>query len=144
MDAQAFLQATIPYLEAFAEADPSYRLELLRSAMTPDAQIWGPNRVYAGYSEISEKIEGFHKNWPGCRLVITAGPNTFQNAARFGCAIVDSEFHDELPVCPYCTVSIDDRAAEARRVLERIRPCRDDEAISWPVVVEAFNLLRDF
>ena len=91
MDAQAFLQATIPYLEAFAEADPSRRLALLRRAMTPDAEIWGPNRVFAGYSEISEKIEGFHKNWPGCRLVITAGPNTFQNAARFGCAIIDAD-----------------------------------------------------
>ena len=56
MDAQAFLQATIPYLEAFAEADPGHRMELLRRAMTPNAQIWGPTRVFAGYSEFSVTI----------------------------------------------------------------------------------------
>ena len=91
MDQHTFLQPTIPYLEAFAEIDPVRRLELLSHAMTPDAEIWGPKRVFAGYSEISQKIEGFHKNWPGCRLVITSGPNTFQNAARFGCALVGAD-----------------------------------------------------
>ncbi|MEP6607965.1 MAG: nuclear transport factor 2 family protein [Burkholderiaceae bacterium] len=90
MDQHAFMQPMIPYLEAFAERDPVHRMELLGSAMTPDAQIWGPKRVFAGYAEISDKIEGFHRNWPGCRLVITTGPNTFNNAARFGSAIVDS------------------------------------------------------
>ena len=91
MDQHAFLQPLIPYLEAFAEADRVRRMELLGSALTPDAEIWGPKRVFTGYSEISDKIEGFHKNWPGCRLVITTGPNSFRNAARFGNAIIDSK-----------------------------------------------------
>ena len=37
---------------------------------------------------ISEKIDGFHKNWPACRLVLATGLNSFANAARFGNAIV--------------------------------------------------------
>ncbi len=88
MDDEAFLAPMVPYLEAFAEVDPARRAELLARAMTPEAEIWGPKRVFAGYGEISDKIEGFHRNWPGCRLVITAGPNTFLDAARFGGAIV--------------------------------------------------------
>lgn len=88
VDPQAFLRAMVPYLEAFAEAEPARRLALLRESMTPDAEIWGPQQVFAGYAEISAKIEGFHRNWPGCRLVIAAGPNVFGNVARFGGAIV--------------------------------------------------------
>jgi len=78
----------VVYHEAFATHDPARRLELLASSMTADAQIWGPKRVFAGYQEISEKIEMFHKNWPGCRLVLATGLNTFLNAARLGCAII--------------------------------------------------------
>jgi hypothetical protein len=88
MNSQAFLRPLAPYLQAFAEADPVRRLELLTRAMTPDAQIWGPKRVFAGYQEISEKIDGFHTNWPNCRLVITSGVNTFLSVARLGSAIV--------------------------------------------------------
>ncbi len=87
----AFVRALIPYLEAFAEVDPTRRIELLARSMTPDAQIWGPKRVFSGYAEISAKIEGFHANWPNCRLVITAGPNTFLNSARFGSAIISAD-----------------------------------------------------
>ena len=90
MNPNAFLESTIPYLEAFAEFDLSRRFDLLSRAMTPSAEIWGPKRVFTGYAEISEKIDGFHKNWPDCRLVFTAGPNTFLNVARFGCAIINS------------------------------------------------------
>ena len=91
MDDSAFLVVLRPYFEAFAEVDTSRRLELLAQAMSPDAQIWGPKRVFAGYGEISEKITGFHKNWPGCRLVLATGLNIFLNAARFGNAIIHSE-----------------------------------------------------
>jgi hypothetical protein len=88
MDDTAFLEPLKLYLEAFAEDDPALRLQLLSRALTPDAEIWGPKRVFAGYQEISDKIEGFHRNWPNCRLVLTSGANTFLNAARFGKAIV--------------------------------------------------------
>lgn len=90
MDLDAFLRPLVPYHEAFATRDPLHRLELLAVAMTPDAQIWGPKRIFAGYQEISEKIEGFHRNWPECRLVLASGLNTFLNAARLGTAIVGS------------------------------------------------------
>lgn len=88
MDESTFLNVLKPYLEAFAEADPIRRVELLTEAMSPTAEIWGPKRVFAGYDEISEKIAGFHRNWPQCRLVLATGLNTFLNAARFGGAIV--------------------------------------------------------
>ena len=91
MEASAFLEPLQPYLEAFAEVDSVRRTELLARGLTPDAEIWGPKRVFHGYVEISEKIDGFHKNWPGCRLVLASGLNSFQNAARFGKAIVDAE-----------------------------------------------------
>ena len=71
MDEFQFLSALKPYYEAFAEHDETQRLQLLRAAMTPDAEIWGPKRVFAGYEQISEKIAGFHQNWPGCRLVLS-------------------------------------------------------------------------
>jgi len=91
METQALLQTLLLYHEAFAENDVARRLDLLCRSMTVDAQIWGPKRVFAGYEEISEKIEGFHKNWPGCRLALTTGFNTFLNTAHFGAAIIGSD-----------------------------------------------------
>lgn len=43
MDESQFLRALKPYYEAFAERDPEIRIQLLRTAMTMDAEIWGPN-----------------------------------------------------------------------------------------------------
>ncbi len=88
MDTQRFLAALVPYNEAFAETDRDRRLVLLTHSMTPNAEIWGPKRVFAGYEQISEKIEGFHKNWPQCCLVLASGLNVFQNAARLASAII--------------------------------------------------------
>ena len=78
----------IAYHEAFAERDATRRLELLARSMTPNADIWGPKRVFAGYQAISEKIEGFHENWPECRLALTTCFNTFLNTAHLGVAII--------------------------------------------------------
>lgn len=91
MDEPDFLAALKPYYEAFAEYDDEKRLRLLQSAMTPNAEIWGPKRVFAGYEQISEKIVGFHKNWPGCRLVLDTGLNVFLNSARIGGAILGTQ-----------------------------------------------------
>ena len=88
MDESLFLRVLKPYYEAFAEHDEGRRLALLNMAMTADAEIWGPKRVFAGYAQISEKISGFHSNWPGCRLVLDTGLNIFLNSARIGGAIV--------------------------------------------------------
>ena len=91
MDASAFLDALRPYMAAFVEHDCARRLALLQEALVPGAEICGPSRVFAGYAEISEKIDGFHKNWPGCRLVLAGGIITFQNAGHFPKAIVGPE-----------------------------------------------------
>ena len=91
MDESKFLSALKPYYEAFAQHDQSARLLLLQRAMTPDAEIWGPLRVFAGYQQISEKIAGFHQNSPGCRLVLATGLNIFLNSARIGCVILGSK-----------------------------------------------------
>ena len=88
MDHQALLETLIAYHEAFAERDAARRLELLARSMTPDAEIWGPKRVFAGYEAIPTKIEGFHENWPECRLALTTGFNTFLNTAHLGIAII--------------------------------------------------------
>ena len=88
MDESHFLKALKPYYEAFAEKDEATRLELLRTSMAADAEIWGPKQVFAGYEQISEKIAGFQKNWPGCRLALASGLNIFLNAARIDGAIV--------------------------------------------------------
>ncbi|WP_280151841.1 nuclear transport factor 2 family protein [Piscinibacter sp. XHJ-5] len=91
MEPSAFLEPLAVYLEAFAEHDAARRGELLTRCLTADAEIWGPKRVFAGYAAISEKIAGFHKNWPECRLVLASGVNTFGNVARFAKAIVNEE-----------------------------------------------------
>jgi hypothetical protein len=91
MESTAFFEPLKAYLEAFAENDPVRRVVLLERGLTPAAEIWGPKRVFADYAEISEKIEGFHRNWRGCRLVLASGMNSFQNAARFGKAIVGAD-----------------------------------------------------
>ena len=91
MDESQFLRALKPYYEAFAEQDENRRLRLLRTAMTPEAEIWGPKRVFAGYEQISEKIAGFHLNWPGGRLVLASGLNIFLNSARLCGAIVAAD-----------------------------------------------------
>jgi hypothetical protein len=88
MDESDFLKVLKPYYEAFAEKDADRRFELLGAAMSPDAEIWGPGRVFAGYEQISEKIDGFQGSWPGCRLVLATGLNVFLNATRIGGAII--------------------------------------------------------
>ena len=88
MDESQFLAALKPYYQAFAEHDHAIRLRLLQAAMSPDAEIWGPKRVFAGHDQISEKIDGFHRNWPGCRLVLGTGLNIFLNSARIAGAII--------------------------------------------------------
>src|SRR4051812_8365691 len=87
-DVQSFLLTNQTYFEAFAEADPRRRRELLTCCMTEDAEIWGPNRLFAGHAAISEKIEAFHRNWPACRLVLASGIVRFDRFARFAVAIV--------------------------------------------------------
>lgn len=76
------------YFRAFAEHDPIRRDELLARSLTPDCAIWGHSRVYAGHVAISEKIAGFHKNFPDCRLVLASGLMTFDNIVRSANAIV--------------------------------------------------------
>ena len=91
IEPSAFLEPLAVYFEAFAEHDSVRRGELLVRCLTAGAEIWGPKRVFAGYTAISEKIAGFHKNWPGCRLALASGLNTFGNLARFGNAIVRTD-----------------------------------------------------
>lgn len=88
MDEQSILATLIAYHEAFAERDIARRLDLLAHSMTPDAEIWGPKRIFAGYAAISEKITGFQGNWPGCRLGLTTGFNIFLNTVHLGCALI--------------------------------------------------------
>lgn len=91
MESSSFLFPLKPYLEAFTERDPALRLNLLAQGLTPDAEICGPTRIFAGYAEISEKIAGFLKNWPECRLVLASGVVCFGNAGHIAKAIVDSK-----------------------------------------------------
>ena len=56
--------------------------------MTEDAEIWGPNKLFVGYTAISEKIAAFHKNWPDCRLVLASGVVSFDRFVRHAGAIV--------------------------------------------------------
>lgn len=91
MEAPSFLQPLKPYLDAFVEYDAARRLELLEQCLTPGADICGPSRVFVGYAEISEKIDGFQKNWPDCRLVLAGGIICFGNAAHFAKAIVGAD-----------------------------------------------------
>ena len=88
MSTSALLEVLEVYFEAFAEHDPIRRGELLAQCLTPDCAIWGHSHVYAGYASISEKIAGFHTNFPDCRLVLASGLMTFDNIARSANAIV--------------------------------------------------------
>ena len=88
MNISALLEVLEVYFEAFAERDPIRRNELLAQCLTPDCAIWGHSHVYAGYASISEKIAGFHTNFPDCRLVLASGLMTFDNIARSANAIV--------------------------------------------------------
>ena len=88
MNTSALLQVLEIYFEAFAERDPIRRAELLAQCLTPDCAIWGHSHVFAGYVAISEKIAGFHINFPDCRLVLASGLMTFDNIARSANAIV--------------------------------------------------------
>jgi hypothetical protein len=87
-NASGILEVLATYFEAFAEHDVGRRGELLARCLTPDTAIWGHSRVFAGYAAISEKIAGFHNNWPDCRLVLASGLFAFENIVRFGNAIV--------------------------------------------------------
>jgi len=88
VDASAFFDTLVVYLEAFAEHDPIRRGELLGRCFIADGEIWGPNRMFVGYAAISEKIAEFHINWPDCRLVLATGIVTFENVVRLGNALV--------------------------------------------------------
>lgn len=88
MDTSAILKVLEMYYKAFAEEDPNRRSELLAGCLTPDAAIWGHSEVYTGYTAISEKIAGFHNNFPGCHLVLASGLFAFANIVRLANAIV--------------------------------------------------------
>ena len=88
MNMSEVLEVLETYVEAFAEKVASRRGELLGRCLTPDAEIWGHSQVYAGHAAISEKIAGFHVNFPNCRLVLASGLFSFENIVRFGVAIV--------------------------------------------------------
>ena len=88
MTSSALLEVLEAYFEAFAERDPTRRGEILAQCLTPDCAIWGHNHVFAGYVAISEKIAGFHINFPDCRLVLASGLMTFDNIVRSANAIV--------------------------------------------------------
>lgn len=91
MDASEFFIPLKPYLDAFVEHDSVRRLELLEQGLTSNAEILGPRRVFTGYAEISEKIDGFQKSWPNCRLVLASGIVSFNHAGHFANAIVGSD-----------------------------------------------------
>ncbi|MCW5664636.1 MAG: nuclear transport factor 2 family protein [Piscinibacter sp.] len=91
MEPEAFLRPLLPYMAAFVERDAERRLALLATALSPTAEIRGPQHVFTGYAEVSEKIIGFQKNWPECRLVLAAGVITFQNTCHFPMAIVGQD-----------------------------------------------------
>ena len=88
MNNSALLEVLEVYFEAFAERDPIRRGELLAQCLTPDCAIWGHSHLFAGYVAISEKIAGFHINFPDCRLVLASGLMTFDNIVRSANAIV--------------------------------------------------------
>jgi hypothetical protein len=79
----AFLAVLEIYFEAFAEDDPGRRRELLARCMTEDGEIWGPNLRFTGYDAILGEDRAFHRNWPGCRLVLASGLTPFADFARF-------------------------------------------------------------
>ena len=91
MDEAAFLRVLVPYMRAFTERDPARRLALLAASMSEGAEIYGPKVLFAGHAHIAQKIEGFQRNWPGCRLVMASGVDVFHDTARFGCAIVAAD-----------------------------------------------------
>jgi hypothetical protein len=91
MESKAFLRPLLPYAAAFIERDAERRLVFLAESLSSTAEIRGPKRVFTGYAEISEKIEGFQRNWPECRLVLAAGVITFQSTCHFPMAIVGSD-----------------------------------------------------
>jgi len=59
VDVPAFLTIFTIYLEAFAEHDPVRRRRLLARCLSEDSEIWGPNRMFVGISEITDKIASF-------------------------------------------------------------------------------------
>jgi hypothetical protein len=88
MNGSAVLATLAIFYEAFAEHDAERRERMLARCLTPDAEIWGHSRVFAGHAAISEKIAGFHKDFPGCRLVLASGLFVFENIVRKRGAIV--------------------------------------------------------
>lgn len=88
MEASSYFRPLKPYLDAFVEHDAAKRMALLEQSLTPGAEIRGPTRVFSGYAGISEKIDGFHKHWPDCRLALASGILCFGNAGHFAMAIV--------------------------------------------------------
>jgi len=84
----AVLGMLVVFYEAFAEKDAERRERMLARCLTPDAAIWGHSHVFTGYAAISQKIAGFHNDFPGCRLVLRSGLFVFENIVRLGGAIV--------------------------------------------------------
>ena len=88
MNTSAILETLAVFYGAFAEYDAERREQMLARCLTPDAELWGHSRVFAGYAAISEKIVGFHNNFPDCRLVLASGLFVFENILRLRGAIV--------------------------------------------------------
>ena len=133
MKASSFFRPLKPYLDAFVEHDVARRMELVEQSLTPSAEIWGPSRVFTGYAEISEKIDGFQKKWPGCRLVITSGIVCFRNAGHLGMTMVNADGSVLASGFSVAELAVDGRISRVLAFWGSQSPIPDD----WPAHLSA-------
>lgn len=75
------------YLDAWNEADPQIRLELLNQAMSDGAIYRDPTVAVEGRPALAEHIGVYQQQAAGTELVLSAGPDSYGTVMRFTWAI---------------------------------------------------------
>ncbi|MBL8362937.1 MAG: ASCH domain-containing protein [Rubrivivax sp.] len=77
------------YAGVWNETDPRIAAHVVPLCLTPDAEIVGPGYRFHGHADVCGEIARFHRDDPGCRVVLTTGFDTHGAWSRFAFALLD-------------------------------------------------------
>lgn len=73
----------ILYTAAWSEPDPVLRQQILGRVWAEDGTYTDPTAYVEGRMALGDHIEGFFKQFPGVRFVVTSGIDTHHQKLRF-------------------------------------------------------------
>jgi hypothetical protein len=82
-------EVPVGYFAAWNETDASARAELLRKALSEDAELVDPLGRWQGVEGVSERIAQYHSTAPGTKVVPCSGVDAHYDVERYAWKIRD-------------------------------------------------------